>query len=235
MTNSDATVLRVGHVTVKILVSSSPTMDRQDSNRKYHIASGSSYPANPESPGHPTPFPRAPQDQRLPRLHTSMHPSSPPPPPPKPYPNNQFKGMPVPSSLTPGWLPPSPDPQTQAGYFNYGYPTHPANGSQMPGNWPFPEPQIMRSVSQKASLHPPTAPIRPRAHSSTGMHPRLETSTSSPNLKHKYSHSDSHGAMEWYMGDNVNDGFEVSELNASVRPTQTRLNEFCFGHYVGAM
>ena len=66
------------------------------------------------------------------------------------------------------------------------------------------------------------------------MHPKLETSTSSPNLKHKYSHSDSHGAKEWYMGDDVNDGFEVSELNTSVRPMQTRLNELCFGHYVEA-
>ncbi|KAF8507665.1 hypothetical protein JB92DRAFT_2832700 [Gautieria morchelliformis] len=186
-------------------------MDRRGSS-KYRMPSA----GRPSgSPGPPDDSPPSlggwAQDRRTPRplMHAQSPRPPPPPPPPIRYSSNQFIAMPEPvQPQIPHWSPPLPSRPTQIGYASYGYPTASTNGSQPNQFWKFPEPQITRSVSHKSSLHPPPTQFRPRAHSSTGTHPIVEASASNSTLRHKYSHSDSHGTA-WYDAEAI-DPFERS-------------------------
>ena len=200
-------------------------MNHRDS-RKYYIPSASGNPPASGSPNDSPSFPGAwpPQDRELPQPLTHTQSSSPLPPPlpplpPRPpmgYNGHQFLTMPEPLySQEAKWPPPLPSRPTQTGYPSYSYPTQSTNRNEPTEKWQFPEPQIVRSISHKSSLHPPPAHSRTRSHSSMGMHPSLETSISSPNLKHKYSHSDTDGARAWY--EEEKDTFEVSWMHMAER------------------
>lgn len=188
-------------------------MDRRDSS-KYFTSSTRHPLAGPSND--PAPFPGGwpLQDQSRPLTHTQsssrpLHPLS--PQPPMGYSNHHHLAMPEPfHSQEPMWSPPLPPRQTQPGYSGYGYPPQSTNRDQPAERWHFPEPQIVRSISHKSSLHPPPAHPRARSHSSTGIHPGIETSISSPNLRHKHSHSDTRRPKEWYEEEELNDVFEVS-------------------------
>lgn len=201
---------------------------RQDLNI-YRIASAPKPPPKPRAPIQIPPMPGAwpLQDQRLPQPRSHAQ-TPPPPPPPKDSGSSQSRLMPEPSHSPQHWWSHAPS-LTHTSYSSYVHPTQSSNGRRPNEHWQFPEPQINRSVSHNASLQPPPGPSRPRSRSSTGLHPPLETSVSSPNLKHKYSHSDG-GAQGWYEDENLNDQFEVSAVRKMIlsHPTIT----FCALRFV---
>jgi hypothetical protein len=188
-------------------------MDPRDS--PYRIPPGARPPTIPGSPtaARPYPWSQAAQDRRSnprPLTHTQSSPPSPPSSRPGYAYYNDGSAIVDPlQSQRQGWSPPRPGAQPPNGYSNYRHPTQPVNGDRPTETWQFPEPQIIRSISHQSSLQPPQA-YRPRAHSSTGVHPALGPSASHPNLKHKYSYSDGHGSKDWPVEGDINDAFEVS-------------------------